>query len=149
MRLAVLTIIFSFLLSFTAFAKPPASAFGELPKVYDAAISPDGSKIAAFAAIDEGYGIGIYYIDGSGKAPSAIGMGKGIKPQEIKWANNDVVLANVWQSQMYNTTPITSGFIFTYDVKKKKGGILIDPSEAGENQMGSRLAKTGLSLIHI
>ena len=95
----------------SAFAAPAAKEFGKLPMIYDAAISPDGSMMAAYLNMNGGYGIGVFYIDDSGREPFAVGMEQGIKPQWIKWANNDVVLASIWQSQKYSGTPISVGHI--------------------------------------
>lgn len=117
----------------TAFAAPPAAEFGKLPQIYDAAISPDGTKLAAYVNMNGGYGIGIYYIDGSGNDPFAVGMTEGVKPSWIRWANNDIVLASIWQSQKYQSTPIVTGHIYTLDVNAKKGKILIEP----KNRKGS------------
>lgn len=145
MRLAVFTIILSFLMSFSAFAKPPASAFGQLPGIYDAAISPDGTKIATFSALDDGYGIGIFFIDGSGREPTGVALGKGVKPEWLKWSNNDVVLASVWQSQKMSGTPFKSGYLYAFDVPKSEINLLIDPKKAGKRgTTGSRLAGGGL-----
>lgn len=144
MRLLFFTVIFSFLMSFAGYAKPPASAFGQLPKVGDASISPDGKMVAAFVAQGDGYGLGVYHIDGSGKEPIGLGLGEGIKPSWVEWANDDIILASIWRSQKFNGTPFTSGFIYAFDVKKKEGSILIDPSKAGRKSISSRLATTGV-----
>lgn len=134
MRVFIISIFLSCVLSLvsaiSAFAKPPASAFGQLPNIYDAAISPDGSKLAAYLnAGDGGYAVVVYYLDGSGTMPLKAGMEAGVKPQWIQWANNDVVLASFWQSSKYRGTPITSGFIYRLDVTTQKGGVLIKPKD--------------------
>ena len=129
-----------FFFSASAFAAPPAKEFGKLPKIYDAAISPDGTMIAAFANVNEGYGIGVYYIDGSGRKSFAIGMPEGVKPQWIKWANKDIVLASIWQNERVGTTPIRTGWLYSFDVKKKDGDILISPDSA--KKTGSRIGST-------
>lgn len=144
MRLAIFTIILSFIFSFSAFAKPPASAFGELPKIYDAAISPDGTKIATFTALADGYGIGIFFIDGSGKAATGVGLGNGVKPEWVKWANNDIVLASVWQSEKSSGTPYKSGYLYAFNVPENDIDLLIDPRKVSKGSTGSRLAGGGI-----
>ncbi len=132
-----LTICTIFFFATSAFAAPPAKEFGKLPKIYDAAISPDGSMIAAFANVNEGYGIGVYYIDGSGRKSFAIGMPEGVKPEWIKWANNDIVLASIWQNERIRSVPIRTGFLYSLDVQKKDGEILIKPDNG--DVKGSRI----------
>ena len=129
-----------FFFTASAFAAPPAKEFGTLPKIYDATISPDGSKIAAYVNVKGGYGLAIFYIDGSGREPLAAGMEEGVKPSWIKWANNDVVLASIWQSQKYGTTPINIGYIYTLDITTKKGKYLIVPNKG--KALGSKLGST-------
>lgn len=130
MRAFLVSIFISLFVAFPAFAKPPASAFGQLPNIYDAAISPDGSKLAAYANIKGSYGIGVFYIDGSGKQSFVVGMEDGVKPEWITWANDDIILASFWQSQKYGGKPITTGHIYKIDVNNQKGRILVEPNNA-------------------
>lgn len=107
------------------YAAPPAEAFGDLPRVYDAAISPDGTRVAAFLNIDGIYGISIFHIDGSkGKLKSVL-LGENTKPQWLKWANNDRVLASLWKNEELDGVPLTFGFIYTMDAETTKGKFLI------------------------
>ena len=110
-----------------ALANPSAKAFGTMPAIHDAAISPDGSMLAAYVNVNGGYNIGVFYLDGSKRAPIGIGMEKGVKPQWIKWANNDIVLASVWQSEKDGGTPYVMGHLYSFDVENQKGQILIKP----------------------
>ena len=130
MRAFILSIILTLSIATSVLAKPPASAFGQLPNVYDAAISPDGSKLAAYANIKGSYGIGVFYIDGSGKQSFVVGMEGGVKPEWITWANDDIILASFWQSQKYRGKPITTGHIYQIDVNSQKGRILVEPNNA-------------------
>ena len=114
-----------------AWAKIPAKSFGTLPEIYDSAISPDGTMLAAYVNVNGGYSIGVFYLDGSKRKPVGIGMEKGVKPQWIKWANNDIVLASVWQSEKYAGTPYVMGHLYAFEVEKQKGQILIKP-DGGE-----------------
>ena len=52
-------ILFSLFFSVSAaWAKPAGEAFGQLPIIADAAISPDGTKIAAYVNYEGNYGLG-------------------------------------------------------------------------------------------
>ena len=140
MRKLFLIVVASVLLSITAWAKPPAEAFGQLPKVHDAAISPDGTMLAAYMNMEGSFGLGVYYIDGSDRKPFAIGLAEGVKPQWLTWANDDTVLASFWQSHKYQGTPISTGHLFSLDVIKQKGKILIEPDN--RKTVGSRLGNS-------
>jgi len=137
MRHFIFIIFVSLVLSLTAQAKPPADVFGQLPKVYDAAISPDGKRLAAYVNMGGTYGLGVFYIDGSEREPFAIGLAEGVKPQWVTWANDDIVLGSFWQSQKYSGTPITTGHLYSLDTNAREGRILIKPDNA--KSVGSRI----------
>ena len=120
-----------------ALANPSAKAFGTMPAIHDAAISPDGKLIAAYVNVEGNYNLGVFYIDGSGQKPFAAALGKGIKPEWIRWANNETVLASIWQSHKSGSTPYTTGHIYKLDVESKKGFILVDANNA--SSVGSRI----------
>lgn len=113
------------ILNMAASAAPPPEVFGELPKIYDASISPDGTRVALFLNIKGTYGVGILAIDDSGEKPKSILLGEGVKPEWVKWANNNRVLVSLWQSQKYDGIPVTSGAIYTIDAKTMKGKYLV------------------------
>ncbi len=125
----ILGVVFCCLISNEVSAKPlPAKAFGALPDVYDAAISPDAKQVAMFLNMNGNYGVAIFNIDGEGhQNPRVIGLEKGVKPEWIKWVNNDRILISIWQSNIIDTTPITAGYIHTVDVNTGKGKTLIKP----------------------
>lgn len=111
-----------------AMAAPPAKAFGELPVSLDADISPDGKRIAVVSNKD-----GIYYIisalthDQSVK-PKVVSIGPGVKPQYIRWVNNDRFVVSVSKLESYKDTPFTVGYLFTQDVSTdEKGELLVRP----------------------
>ncbi|MBL4870643.1 MAG: S9 family peptidase [Robiginitomaculum sp.] len=113
-----------------AHSAPRAESFGELPRIYDAAISPDAKQIAVFINMGGEYGISIMNIDKINKGkPRVVGLGKRIKPQWIKWVNNDRVLISLWKSEKIARTPVTTGFIYTLDVNSMKGKYLIVPED--------------------
>lgn len=122
-------IVLSLFLSAAAMAKPPADAFGELPDIYDAAISPDASQVAVFINIEGTYGARVVSLDGSDKKPRAILLGEGIKPEWIKWANDDIVLVSLWESRKSSGTPYTVGGLFALNVATMKGEYLVQSKE--------------------
>ncbi len=130
MRTFIFSIILSLVLGISAWAKPPASAFGQLPNIYDAAISPNGKKLAAYVNADDGgYAVLVFFLDDKDSKPLMASMEKGVKPQWIEWANNDVVLASFWQSSKYRGTPITSGYLYRLEVSTQNAGVLIKPKD--------------------
>ncbi len=139
MRHLIIIIFATLALSFPAFSKPPAEAFGQLPKVYDAAISPDGSRLAAFVNMGGSYGLGIFYIDNSGRKPMAVGLAKGVKPQWVTWANDEIVLGSFWESHNYGSTPITTGHLYSLNANTQEGQILVQPNNG--KSVGSRMGR--------
>ncbi len=116
-------------LAASAFAAPPAKEFGRLPLIYDAAISPDGTKIAMFANLGGGYGLLVYNETDVGGDPIVVGLPEGVKPQWLKWANEDYILVSVWQNERIGTTPVTAGFLYSMNVETKKIKLLIKPKD--------------------
>ena len=108
---------------------PTAEAFGTLPNAYDAAISPDGKQIAIIVNSNGVYGVRVVTLGKKGEKLRAVLLGKGVKPDWIKWANNGQVLVGLWQSKKYYKTPITMSFIYTLNASSMKGRILIENRE--------------------
>ena len=112
-----------------AHAAPPAEAFGELPNIYDAAISPDGDEIASIINHNGQYVISVSSLyRKSGEKPKVIGLGKGVKPSYVKWGNDTHVIVSFWQSQKIRSIPITSSYLFSFDTVALKGKVLVKPS---------------------
>lgn len=77
-------LVFTFgLLSQVFHAAPPATAFGELPIIYDAAISPNGSKLAAIVNVNGDYRVAVQNFGDSKRQgkPWTLSLGKEIKPK--------------------------------------------------------------------
>ena len=109
-------------------AAPLAEAFGELPKIYDAAISPDGSEIASIINYQGNYLIRVASLNNKlGEQPRMLKLEKGVKPSYIKWGNNKQVLVSLWQSQKVGHIPVTSTYLYTFDTVAEKGKILVKP----------------------
>ncbi|NNC77511.1 MAG: S9 family peptidase [Woeseiaceae bacterium] len=107
-------------------AAPTADAFGTLPTVYDAAISPDGSQIAIIMNIQGEFGVRIVTLGKKGEKIRAALLGAGVKPSWIKWANDERVLVGLWESRKYRSTPYTVSFIYTLDASSMSGKILVE-----------------------
>ena len=132
LKAKLFSVIFSMLsatvISQSASAAPPPEAFGALPSIYDAAISPDGTEIASIVNLKGNYLISVSSLNRKkGDKPRLIGLGKGVKPSYIKWGNNKQVLVAFWQSEKMRTTPITSSYIYSFDSQALKGKILVKP----------------------
>ena len=113
----------------SAVAAPPAKAFGELPVGYDAAISPNGEELAIIVNIKGTYGVIAQKLDGSTEKPWYLTLGKDIKPAYVKWVNNHRFVVSVEKSEKYRNTPFTVGFLFTGDLKERKGRLLVEPKD--------------------
>jgi dipeptidyl aminopeptidase/acylaminoacyl peptidase len=80
-------------------AAPDTDLFGQLRAGYDAAISPDGTRVALIRAIDGEYVVLIVALDGSAPDETgAVKLGEGSKPRWIKWVNDDRVFVSLWRS---------------------------------------------------
>ena len=91
MRILFFCLIFVFSNVFGAFAAPPpVQAYAQLPAVYDAALSPNGEKLAVILENDGKYIVRVFNIsDPSDKAVRATGLPDGALVKSVKWANND------------------------------------------------------------
>lgn len=110
-------------------AAPAAEAFGTLPNVYDAAISPDGTQVAIIVNIRGQYGVRVVTLGKEGEKLRAVLLGEGVKPRWVKWANDGRVLVGLWESRKYRATPYTISFIHTLDASSMKGKILIEAED--------------------
>ena len=116
-------------LSTPALAAPPADAFGTLPNIYDAAISPDGSQIAIIVNIRGEYGVRVMALKGEEKELRAVLLGEGVKPNWVRWANDDRVLVSLWESKRSRGTPYIVRFIYTLEASTMDGKILIESDD--------------------
>jgi dipeptidyl aminopeptidase/acylaminoacyl peptidase len=135
----VITFILVFMFSSgKAFAAPPpVEAYAQLPAVWDAAVSPDGKDLAVILENDGEYIIRVFNIaDPSDKTVRATGIGKDIRPQWIKWVNNDRLLLSVGKTQFIDTVIVNTGYIFTIPRDVSSAEILIKPKN--KKRTGSR-----------
>ena len=110
-------------------AAPPADAFGTLPTIYDAAISPNGKQIAVIMNIRGDYGVRVITRGKKGEKFRAVLLGEGVKPRWVKWANDGRVLIGLWTSEKFRGTPYTMSFIYTLNASSMKGEILVESDE--------------------
>lgn len=73
-------------------APPPASAFGRVPAVIDAEISPNGQRIAFLGGTSEQRIVSIATIDQPGLPILQLGSVEGVG---VRWAGDDFVLARI------------------------------------------------------
>ncbi|WP_026942467.1 alpha/beta hydrolase family protein [Hellea balneolensis] len=108
-------------------AAPPAKAFGELPVGYDAAISPDGKELAIIINVKGTYGVITQKVDGSSEKPFYITLGEEIKPNYVKWVNNERFVVSVSKSEKFRSTPFTVGYLYTANINTKKTRLVVKP----------------------
>jgi len=94
----------------TTLAAPDTDLFGQLRAGHDAAISPDGTRVAVIRAVDGDYIVQVVALDGQDDSDGdALRLGPRAKPKWIRWANNDRVLVSFWGSKEYFTVTRTTG----------------------------------------
>ena len=110
-----------------AYAAPPAKEFGRLPLIYDAAISPNGQKVAAYISTGDGYGLIIYDLKVGLSEAEFIKLEGRSKPNWIKWANNKQLLAGIRGNYKLDGVPLSSGYIYTVNTETMANKILVKP----------------------
>lgn len=80
-------------------APPPASAFGRIPAVVDAEISPNGQRVAILGGAPEQRYVSIATIDQPGLPILRLGSVEGLT---VRWAGDDHVIATI---QYFETLP--------------------------------------------
>lgn len=86
-----------------AMAQTSPESFGALPYISEAAISPDGKKVAMLETRGTQTVVGIYAVDTqSGAKPKFISVGEN-KARDLLWGSNDYVLALVSASDTVKT----------------------------------------------
>lgn len=90
--LAVAAVVFCGLSFPAAALPPPASAFGRIPAVIRAVLSPDGRRVAVLGGMTDQRIVSIATVDQPGLPTVQLGTVEGVT---LQWASNDVVLARV------------------------------------------------------
>jgi len=115
-------------LSQSAFATaPPAVAFGQLPLVYDAAISPDGARIAVIFNNKGTYGVLTQKTQGNEEKRWFLSLGDEVNPRYVKWINNKRYVVSIEKPEKFRDTPFTSRYLFTSDIDSKEPRLVVKP----------------------
>ena len=126
--LAVATCLSVASLSTTAMAAPPANAFGELPKAWDGAISPDGKRLAVITNRGGEYVVLVQPIGNSTEKRWVLPLGDDLKPRYVKWINNERFALAVRRPKEHNGTPYSVGYLFSADYVTRDVGIVVKPN---------------------
>lgn len=130
-------------LTHTFAAPPPVESYAQLPAVWDAAISPDGKDLAVVLENNGAYIVRIVNVaDKSDTRMRASAIGKGVRPQWIKWVSNDRLLLSVGTTQYIENTIVNTGFIYTMSADMSDVDVLIKPKKqsAGNSRIGSTMS---------
>ena len=129
---------FASLGSGAAWANAPVEAYAQLPGVLDSAISPDGKAVASIVESGGQYVVSISEVGPSTGKPKATGLGEGVIPLWVKWANNDRLLVSVQQTHLRNNSLIyNTGHIYTLKRDMSDASILI--KQGRSKRIGSKL----------
>ncbi|WP_293482455.1 S9 family peptidase [Phenylobacterium sp.] len=94
---AALAAVFGMAAAEAVAAPPPASAFGRIPAVVDAAISPNGQRVAILGGMSDQRVISIATIDQAGLPVLPLGE---VETVSVRWAGDGFVLARIayWET---------------------------------------------------
>ena len=134
------------------YPKPPLEAYGALPQISDAQISPDGTKVAAIVNFGEETRLVVYSL--AGEAPVQIGMSN-IKARRVEFFDNEHVIFHA------SETTTTFGFrgeyefsgAFVLNLKTKKSNLLLKgtdgifPAQSGLGRIIGRGENSGEVLM--
>ncbi len=139
-RLLSVIIPFFFFVQSAVSAPPPVSAYAQLPAFYDAALSPNGRDLAVIMENNGAYIVRVINVaDKSDSRMRASAIGEGVRPQWIKWVNNDRLLLSVGTTQFIENTIVNMDFLYTMSADMTDVDILIKPEKkrAGNSRIGS------------
>ena len=134
---AAAALVMSVPLAVPAGAEVPAEHFGELPTIHDAALSPDGSRVAIFVNVDGVYGAQVVDLEDTGGDPVGILLDSKLRPNWIAWSGDDRVLMSVTQVQ--DRWPYRLGSIYALDPDTGEGGWLVERprTRSTQSRLGS------------
>ena len=127
MRVQTFAAVFLLTLSTFGQAAPSATAFGTLPDIRGAAISPDARQIAMIMNVDGVFAVRVLRIDDLAEPIRAVGLHERVRPHWIRWANDDRVLVGLSQYETIRGRPGWAKFIYSLDANTMEGKILIRP----------------------
>lgn len=109
-----------------SFASPPPDAFGQLKRVHDASISPDGNMVAVIENIEGKYTVRVMNLDGETLHDGFVGLDHSVRPSWIKWVNNERFLLGVRLNTLIQKVPAPFTYIFTQSISDKQSRILVE-----------------------
>ncbi len=99
--------IFGSLSAQAEYPKPPLEAYGALPRIADAELSPDGERVATIANLEDGARMIVFTLSGD-VAPKQVGVGD-IKARNVEFFDNQHVIFRA------SETTTTYGFRGEYE----------------------------------
>jgi dipeptidyl aminopeptidase/acylaminoacyl peptidase len=127
MRYFLIALLFLLNISVSGHAAPSPEDYGTLPAIHDAALSPDGDRIATIRNFKNSGEYNIEILEGetfSQKTPGLF-LNRLAHPLWIKWANNNRILVAVRTNMMRDNTPIVFNYIISIDAKTSDSFILV------------------------
>lgn len=128
LMLSTVIFLMSSLSASKAVAAPDAALFGQLPQVADAALSPDGKRVAVVRIIQGQYAMQIVNLDGSGRDNDIVELGDRMRPKWVRWANNDRALMAVRMTEEYGGRSSKKPQLGTTNRGGRYRGLAIDTS---------------------
>ena len=119
-------------------AKNTPADFGERISIYDAAISPQGNKFALIQNNGGEYIVRLVDTTDKSGALKAVGLGKGVKPQYVKWVNDNRFVVSVRQKENDRGTVFNTSFLHTIDADTMDARVLVRPRK-GFRQFNDRV----------
>lgn len=107
-------------------AKSLPEAFGQLPFVYDASISPNGELIALIQNKDGKYSVRVTNLEGETQYEGLAQLNHSVRPLWVKWANNDRILVGIRLNTLIYKVPAPFTYIYTQEIREKQGKILVE-----------------------
>ena len=104
---------------------PTPELFGQRVKIFDAAISPDGRKVAQVRNLKGQYIVAIIDLDNPQGEPRVLGLGKGVSPKYVRWVNDVRVMISIRQVTKLRGEPVNASFLYTVDAQTMKGKPLV------------------------
>ncbi|MFN3214400.1 MAG: alpha/beta hydrolase family protein [Henriciella sp.] len=134
------------------YPKPPLAAYGALPQIADAELSPDGTKVATIVHLKDGSRLAVLSLEGA--PPIQLGL-RELKARGVEFYDNDHVILHVSETTktygFRGEYEYSGAFVFdleTQDVKQLlKGTQGVFPAQIGLGTIIGRSDKAGEVLM--